>query len=284
MKTNVIMTRKLGEFDIFQRTKDGFFNATDLLSKWNEKFPNHTRRLDLFWETTGLDELMREIIIHEPENLSDDPEKLFKLSQEVDFSSSLKIRDEVELAGNQTIPSSLKIRDEEKPSVLATFTFDGLKKAVSQTSKANKGINKGTWLHPIMFVKFAMYLDPSFEYTVLKFVSDQMINFRKDSGNAYKKLSSQVYNLVPPIFMKEEITRIAKAINWIVFRNHYEGIRNDFGTEEKMKELFDLENKVAELIEEVFLNSIVEVEKYLRKKFVEKYPNWRKEIILTNKN
>ena len=35
MKTNVNMIRKMGSFDVAQRTKDGFFNATELLNQWN---------------------------------------------------------------------------------------------------------------------------------------------------------------------------------------------------------------------------------------------------------
>lgn len=29
------MTRKIGEYEVFQRTKDGMFNATVLLQAWN---------------------------------------------------------------------------------------------------------------------------------------------------------------------------------------------------------------------------------------------------------
>ena len=36
MKTNQNMIRKMGNFDVIQRTKDGFFNATTLLKQWNE--------------------------------------------------------------------------------------------------------------------------------------------------------------------------------------------------------------------------------------------------------
>lgn len=32
MKTNQIMVRPMGDFKVTQRTKDGFFNATELLS------------------------------------------------------------------------------------------------------------------------------------------------------------------------------------------------------------------------------------------------------------
>lgn len=35
MKTNQVMTRKMGEFEVEQRTKDGFFNITSLIKQWN---------------------------------------------------------------------------------------------------------------------------------------------------------------------------------------------------------------------------------------------------------
>ena len=35
MKTNVNMIRTMGNFNVTQRTKDGFFNATELLKQWN---------------------------------------------------------------------------------------------------------------------------------------------------------------------------------------------------------------------------------------------------------
>lgn len=37
MKTSVIMIRKMGDFEVHQRTKDGFFNATTLLNQWNKQ-------------------------------------------------------------------------------------------------------------------------------------------------------------------------------------------------------------------------------------------------------
>ena len=35
MKTNNVILRPMGEFKVAQRTKDGFFNATELLKQWN---------------------------------------------------------------------------------------------------------------------------------------------------------------------------------------------------------------------------------------------------------
>ena len=37
MKTNVIMTRPMGQFDVLQRTSDGFFDANALLIQWNRQ-------------------------------------------------------------------------------------------------------------------------------------------------------------------------------------------------------------------------------------------------------
>lgn len=37
MKTNQILTRKMGDFNVNQRTSDGMFNATELIKQWNNK-------------------------------------------------------------------------------------------------------------------------------------------------------------------------------------------------------------------------------------------------------
>lgn len=65
MKTNVIMKRPMGQFEVQQRTSDSFFNATLLLNQWNENNPDNERRLDNFWQTTHLVELMSEIAENE---------------------------------------------------------------------------------------------------------------------------------------------------------------------------------------------------------------------------
>ncbi len=36
MKTSVNMLRKMGKYNVSQRTKDGMFNATDLIKQWNK--------------------------------------------------------------------------------------------------------------------------------------------------------------------------------------------------------------------------------------------------------
>lgn len=48
MKTNQIMIRQMGEFKVIQRTKDAFFNATDLLKHWN-KLNYNTKSIENFY-------------------------------------------------------------------------------------------------------------------------------------------------------------------------------------------------------------------------------------------
>jgi len=38
MKTNNVLTRPMGDLSVNQRTKDGYFNATDLIRQWKEVF------------------------------------------------------------------------------------------------------------------------------------------------------------------------------------------------------------------------------------------------------
>lgn len=65
MKTNQVMIRKMGVFDVAQRTSDGYFNATALAKAWNETMPDNKREIDNFWKSTNLPDLMSEIAENE---------------------------------------------------------------------------------------------------------------------------------------------------------------------------------------------------------------------------
>jgi len=219
MKTNQIIKRPMGVFEVEQRTKDGMFNATQLMKQWNETNPDEKRDIDNFWKSTNLTELMSEIA-----------------ENELGFKS---------------------------------VDFTELKKSLSVTSRGK--YNGGTWMNPVLFLKFAMYLSPRFEYHVLKFVSDQMIKFRKDAGDAYKELSTAVSTLVPKEFMPTAISRISRGVNCIVFGEHYPCVRNSKGTEEMQRELFELERKLTELINDGFIKTYDQLIEYMLKKYYDKY-------------
>lgn len=213
MKTNQIMKRPMGCFQVEQRTKDAFFNATSLLKQWNNTSVSE-RKLDNYFHSEKTQMFIQTIM--ERENL-DTP------------------------------------------------------KMVYVKSRASRGDSAGTWMHPMLFIDFAMWIDPEFKYDVLKFVYDQMIHFRNEAGNAYKALASAVQKVVKPEFTRAAMTDIAKAINWCVFNQHETMIRNQHGDESQQKELWELERMVASLIEDGFIRDFQGIINYLRQQWRKKH-------------
>ena len=138
-------------------------------------------------------------------------------------------------------------------------------------SKARLDRGGGTWGHPLLFIDFAMWLNPHFKVKVLKFVSDQMLTYRNEAGDAYKQLSSAMGKICTPHQMKRYMPILGKGINYIVAGHHEHQLRNEYGTEEKQKEYFELEKQVAMLVNEGFLRTPEDVVNYLRRKFQNKY-------------
>ena len=228
MKTNQIMKRPMGEFVVEQRTKDTFFNATELLKAWNDA--------------------VEKGIIEEAEN----PKK----------------KDMKEYLSNKSTKEFLKALSKEE-----NLHGDNSQDVVS---KARSDRGGGTWMHPHMFIDFAMWLNPAFKVKVLKFVSDQMLYYRNEAGDAYKVLSSAVAKIVPENKMRKSMPNVAKALNWIVFNEHEHQVRNEYGVEEKQRELFSLERQVAMLINDGFIRNYEYLMNYLRRKFCER---WRPELL-----
>lgn len=144
----------------------------------------------------------------------------------------------------------------------------------SNAKTGSDGIRKAgeVWMHPLIFLDFAMWLNPAFKVKVLKFVADQMLFYRNEAGEAYKRLASAVSKIVAHEKMREAMRQIAEGLNWCIFNDHKSAIRNEHGTEDNQRKLFELERLIATLIEDGFLANHEEVMEYLRKQ-------WRKGYI-----
>lgn len=135
----------------------------------------------------------------------------------------------------------------------------------------SRGRNGGTYMHPILFIDFCMWINPSFKYDVLRFVYDKMLTYRNEAGDAYRELASAMGKICAPHQMKRYMPILGKGINYIITNKHDKQLRNEYGTEEKQKEYFELEKQVAMLINEGFLKTPEDVVNYLRRKFQQKY-------------
>ena len=54
----------MGNFDVLQRTSDGMFNATDLLSQWNES-SGQKKQIVHFFDNSATDEFISALISEE---------------------------------------------------------------------------------------------------------------------------------------------------------------------------------------------------------------------------
>ena len=62
MKTNQEMIRKMGDFNVVQRTKDGMFNATELIKQWNEK-TGEKKEITKFFENSNTSKFVEALIL-----------------------------------------------------------------------------------------------------------------------------------------------------------------------------------------------------------------------------
>lgn len=207
MKTNQTLTRPMGNFEVFQRTQDGFFNATALLKQWNSQSKSE-RKMDNYFNVKGTNEFVDTIMKRE----------------------------------NLHTPKMVYLK-----------------------SRASRGINSGTWMHPMLFIDFAMWINPEFKYDVLKFVYDQLIQYRNEAGNAYKDMCAAIASVSKNDEIAKNISKIAKAVNIVVYGRHIKEARNKMAEENSMKELVSLQSNVAQLINIGILNKFEDIREYLLK-------------------
>lgn len=219
MKTNQEMIRHMGNFAVIQRTKDGMFNATELIKQWNRE-KDQKKSVNHYLDNSTTQEFIRALI-------ADDEE----------------------------------IRNSEKPMNQVFI------KCKAKTNSDGSKESGAVWMSPLLFIDFAMWINPAFKVKVLKFVSDEMIRYRNEAGDAYKELSSAVMKIVPKDFMPQAMHKIGEALNWIIFNAHEKMLRNKHGDESKMRELCQLERKVADLINDGFITRYDNLINYLRNQY-----------------
>lgn len=216
MITSVTMVRKMGNFDVLQRTKDGYFDANILLYQWNFKKENPKRKMIEFLESPKTQIFINEI---ELESHSRD-------SEHGEFSAFVIKK------GRNTIKG--KTKDE-------------------------------VWMHPYLFIDFAMWLNPKFKLSVIKFVYDQLIEQRTLAGDNYKSLSSSLTKLKGYSFQE-----VAKAIQWIVYNKTGKDLRQT-ATQEQLQEINDIQTKLAFAIDMNYIISFEQLMNELRKLYNKKY-------------
>ena len=199
MKTSVIMTRRMGQFEVLQRTKDGMFNATALLNQWNR--------------AAGMKKEMNDYL---------------RLQSTHDFLSALQ--------------SEFDFKDGNSPYLTSRGKYSG-----------------GTWMTPLLFIDFAMWLNPKFKVQVLKFVYDELIKCRTAAGDNYNVLAKSIASL-PDV----DYPKVARALNWIVFNKHERDIRNT-ATPQQLQDMDELQRKLAFSVDMGYIRSFPDLMNSMRR-------------------
>lgn len=136
----------------------------------------------------------------------------------------------------------------------------------------SRGKNGGTWMHPLLFIDFAMWLNPAFKVKVLKFVYDEMIKFRNLAGDAYPTMCKAVSSILPDDIFKQKVRDLAKSLNIIVYGKHESEMRNKVGDESKIRELYELESQIAQWINLGLVTNYGQLKNALQRLYYQKHP------------
>jgi len=209
MKTSVTMIRKIGDFDILQRTKDGYFDANVLISQWNSVEGKKRRRID-------------------------------------DFIKSKTTLDFIEVINSD----------------LANGEISPMAYYIKKGKNTSKGKTKDEiWMHPYLFIDFAMWINPKFKLSVIKFVYDELIKQRTLASDNYLILSTSGVKLKGYNF-----SEVAKAMQWIVYGKTGKNLRQ-IATQEQLKELNDIQTKLAFAIDMSYIKSYLQLILEMRKMY-----------------
>lgn len=100
----------------------------------------------------------------------------------------------------------------------ADFVLQLKKEGIARPFIASK---QGTWMHPKLFIDFAMWVSIEFKSQVIDYVLDGLIDSRHDAGDYYKEMCAAIieayylhYGCKPnPKIYKDEANMIAVILN-----------------------------------------------------------------------
>lgn len=57
----------------------------------------------------------------------------------------------------------------------------------------SRGASAKTWVHPLLFIDIALAVNPKFKIEVYKWLYDELLRYRNDSGKSYSKMAGALY-------------------------------------------------------------------------------------------
>lgn len=136
---------------------------------------------------------------------------------------------------NRNNPSNLKqMGNYKKNSGTINFceylsNFEGIENPIIST----RGYNSATWMHPKIFIDFAMWVSIEFKSKAIDWVLDGLVGFRHDAGDFYKEMCAAI--------MERHIEAFGRKPEPKIFINEAKIIRDISGIHKNRNELSEKE-------------------------------------------
>jgi len=128
-------------------------------------------------------------------------------------------------------------------SVKEFITFLKENEDIDKPMISSKGRNSETWMHPLLFIDFAMYISLEFKVQALKWVLDGLIKSRNDSGDYYKEMG---------VAILEEYTEVKKKKpSPFIYINEANMLKDVAGIENSRNELTEKELNLLTSLQKV---------------------------------
>jgi hypothetical protein len=131
----------------------------------------------------------------------------FDKKETEDFSKVIEEKEHTKERNSVLLLDNKKGND----SNLLTKTRSGEVGIKKKAYEKTRGRNGGTWLHPYLFLDFAMWLSPEFKYQAIRWIYDNLIKIRVKSGDNFKKMCKAIAKNYYNKFDKEPPQEVYKA-------------------------------------------------------------------------
>lgn len=233
MKTNVIMKssdRNLFGVVIKQDTKTSFMSLTDLQEAYSMK------RMQEGWQEKRIENILSN---------KSSAERIYYILSKRGYIKNKKL-------------------DEFIKEVNDTSLIKVLKKYKAYKTVGTR-YEKRVSCDPYVWILVAMELNPMLYAETIMWLTDSLILNRIEAGDRYNTLSRSAAKL-----KDVDYSKMAKALNWIVFNQHETAIRNK-ASKEQLKELEELQIKLSVLIDMGYVKTFEELLEVMRKIYKDKH-------------
>ena len=117
------------------------------------------------------------------------------------------------------------------------------KEDIEKPMLSGRGKGGGTWMHPKLFIDFAMWVSVEFKSKVIDYVLDGLINSRNDAGDYYKEMGIAI--------LEEYVDVKGKKPSPFVYINEANMLKDVAGIENSRNELTEKELNLLTSLQKV---------------------------------